>query len=425
MRKPLKTSIIALVLLSVCTLLFFPERAYAQPAKIRVFGLVNSPLNMTETELLSMPMVTEVATLVCVMGRPVVTFNWTGVPLFHLLTLAEVRPEATRVIFRASDGFVSNLNITEALKPTTLLAVKANGTLLSQVATVDGIQGGFRIVAPCKWGYKWVAYVEEIEVVGADYNGTKGLYEDFGFSDYADMPNCTLPFLDQPLLVFPQTFGNRTFNIEAFTNSSITALEFNYLSNEVVANITVSEGTAGFINLILPQEMLKGPYAVHLNNVSVAHSLANVTNRVFLYTALPAGASNLRITGTEFFGTLPTIIFEPLSEPIYAGKPIIFNASQSVDDGEIVLFQWDFGDGTNSTGAVVSHTYATEGTYLVKLIVTDNENISNFATFTINVKQEPFDMTQIIKWTAAAAGAVLLFVFLYMIAKRKRNVAES
>ena len=40
-------------------------------------------------------------------------------------------------------------------------------------------------------------------------------------------------------------------------------------------------------------------------------------------------------------------------------------------DGDALTFEWEFGDGTTGTGATPSHTYADNGTYQVKLTVTD------------------------------------------------------
>ena len=51
-----------------------------------------------------------------------------------------------------------------------------------------------------------------------------------------------------------------------------------------------------------------------------------------------------------------------------------FNASDSYDeDGEIVSYFWDFGDGSNNTGITTSHEYDEEGRYTAKLYVTDDE----------------------------------------------------
>ena len=49
-----------------------------------------------------------------------------------------------------------------------------------------------------------------------------------------------------------------------------------------------------------------------------------------------------------------------------------FNSAGSVDpDGDAVRYLWDFGDGTTATAAAPSKTYATAGSYAVKLTVTD------------------------------------------------------
>ncbi|MBU0703781.1 MAG: M4 family metallopeptidase, partial [Chloroflexi bacterium] len=55
-----------------------------------------------------------------------------------------------------------------------------------------------------------------------------------------------------------------------------------------------------------------------------------------------------------------------------------FDGSASYDsDGTIVSYEWDFGDETTDSGAIVSHTYATDGNYTVTLTVTDNEGATD------------------------------------------------
>jgi PKD repeat protein len=63
------------------------------------------------------------------------------------------------------------------------------------------------------------------------------------------------------------------------------------------------------------------------------------------------------------------------------GEAIRFDASRSFDpDGQITAYHWDFGDGTGSSEATVSHPYRNPGTYKVTLSVTDDAGLSNSTT---------------------------------------------
>lgn len=57
---------------------------------------------------------------------------------------------------------------------------------------------------------------------------------------------------------------------------------------------------------------------------------------------------------------------------------VTFDASESSDpDGHIVLYEWDFGDGSGKNyGMIVTHAFANEGTYTVRLRVTDDDGAS-------------------------------------------------
>lgn len=68
-----------------------------------------------------------------------------------------------------------------------------------------------------------------------------------------------------------------------------------------------------------------------------------------------------------------------------AGDPVTLDASQSADpDGSIVEYAFDFGDGSDvkrTNESAVSHSYATNGTYAAKVIVTDDRgNVSEAYT---------------------------------------------
>jgi len=68
-----------------------------------------------------------------------------------------------------------------------------------------------------------------------------------------------------------------------------------------------------------------------------------------------------------------------MTKPV-EGQPINFDGYASTDDGWIVSYDWDFGDGTSDSGMVVGHVFSEIGTYLVALTVTDNDDTIDTAS---------------------------------------------
>ena len=67
-----------------------------------------------------------------------------------------------------------------------------------------------------------------------------------------------------------------------------------------------------------------------------------------------------------------------------------FNASTSSDpDGSIASYAWVFGDGATATGVSTSRAYASPGSYVVRLTVTDNRGAATTAQRTVNVTAAP------------------------------------
>jgi len=97
--------------------------------------------------------------------------------------------------------------------------------------------------------------------------------------------------------------------------------------------------------------------------------------------------------------TAEEITVRPLNQPPQAdftispasptiGDTVQFTDRSSDPDGEIVSWEWDFGDGTTSTAQNPSHKYSQAGTYTVTLRVRDDEGASDSAAKQVTVAGE-------------------------------------
>ena len=86
---------------------------------------------------------------------------------------------------------------------------------------------------------------------------------------------------------------------------------------------------------------------------------------------------------------IPTAAFdyEPIVPKIYQNVRFIDHSS---DNGKILKWFWDFGDGTTADTQTASHTYEKEGIYQVRLVVADDEDSSSDPLVrTIEVQRAP------------------------------------
>jgi hypothetical protein len=128
-------------------------------------------------------------------------------------------------------------------------------------------------------------------------------------------------------------------------------------------------------------------------------------------TALNGGANGVILYDGDSYGAQPgqpgaTVTGLQLSFPTDSFKTINYSFNDSfltcrtflftaVNNGSVAAaqFQWQFGDGTTGTGNPVAHTYATNGSYVVTLIVSDSVGCSDTITQTISVNGATADFT--------------------------------
>ena len=107
-------------------------------------------------------------------------------------------------------------------------------------------------------------------------------------------------------------------------------------------------------------------------------------------TVRSTNRTSLRIYGIEVWtnaeggggNSPPTAAFSHSTSLLQAD----LDASASSDaDGSIVSWDWNFGDGNSASGEVLSHTYASAGTYTVQLTVSDDQGAMDSATAAVTV----------------------------------------
>jgi sulfane dehydrogenase subunit SoxC len=196
------------ILILIVLMVFLVPVVSAQDEPVlRIYGAVENPINITYSDFQQLPMVSVNATVICVgsSSNPpglnsyvVYTYNWTGVRLSDILDMVKPTDDAVDIAFGDQTQYSSSISLDE-INDNMILAIYADG----QTLTHD--QGyPFRVVLPCYWGYKWVKYVEHIEITNYDY---LGYWESHGYPDDGRIPNCS------PVSENPNVFTNTSMTV--------------------------------------------------------------------------------------------------------------------------------------------------------------------------------------------------------------------
>ena len=139
---------------------------------------MDKPLELTYDEVLAHSRYSKVVTLHCVEGWDA-TILWEGVRIEDILADAGVKGGAPVVIFHAVDGYTSSLPLAYIQANDILLAYNMNGVTLPAERGFP-----FQVVAESKWGYKWVKWVDRIEL--SNDTSYRGYWEVRGYNNDGD-----------------------------------------------------------------------------------------------------------------------------------------------------------------------------------------------------------------------------------------------
>jgi DMSO/TMAO reductase YedYZ molybdopterin-dependent catalytic subunit len=156
-----------------------PQKVNITSYRLQITGLVEDPKSFSYEQVLDHQRYRKVILLHCVEGWSV-NLLWDGVLVKDLIDDAGVRPEANTVIFYAVDGYSTSLPISYIRDRNILLAYGMNNVTLPAERGYP-----FELVAEDKWGYKWIKWVERIEL--SNDSNYSGYWESQGYSNGGDL----------------------------------------------------------------------------------------------------------------------------------------------------------------------------------------------------------------------------------------------
>ena len=148
----------------------------AAPAdyRLRVDGLVRSPLSLSVPALQSLPATRLTRDFQCVTGWVVTDVHWVGVRLVELAAHAGIDPAASAFRLSSFDGvYTESLTIEQARETGAIVAYSMLG------APVSREHGGpVRLYVPDMFGYKSIKWLSRIELVA---HAEPGYWEQNGY----------------------------------------------------------------------------------------------------------------------------------------------------------------------------------------------------------------------------------------------------
>jgi DMSO/TMAO reductase YedYZ molybdopterin-dependent catalytic subunit len=147
--------------------------------RLLIDGLVDEEKTYSYSELQEKNHIKKLITLNCVTGWSVKAL-WEGIPLVELLDELNINKEANTLIFYSPDGYSTSLPISYIQENNIIIADKVNDI---QLPPRQGFP--FQLIAEEKYGYKWIRWIERIEISSnSDY---EGYWEAKGYSNSAEI----------------------------------------------------------------------------------------------------------------------------------------------------------------------------------------------------------------------------------------------
>jgi DMSO/TMAO reductase YedYZ molybdopterin-dependent catalytic subunit len=146
------------------------ENGTEQPFTLLIDGLVEVPVELSYSNLLSLEQSTQITDFHCVEGWTVPEVEWSGIRFKELLDRVRPLPHASHVVFhalgktssspRGQSHYIEAFRLSDLLDPAQkiMLALKMNGKPLSAERGAP-----LRVIAPYRQAYKSIKFVSRVE----------------------------------------------------------------------------------------------------------------------------------------------------------------------------------------------------------------------------------------------------------------------
>lgn len=153
-------------------------RIHLSTWRLRIFGLVREPLELTWEQFVAWPQTKVEADFHCVTHFSKLDNLWEGVLFREIAALVRPLPEALYVVAHGCGGFTTNLPLEELMDEDVLLARRHNGADL----TPDH-GWPLRLVVPKLYAWKSAKWLSGLEFLDHDQ---PGFWEQNGYHNHGD-----------------------------------------------------------------------------------------------------------------------------------------------------------------------------------------------------------------------------------------------
>ncbi len=233
--------------------------------RLRVGGEAENMLEFTYDEIKALPSREQYTTLQCISnevgGDLISNALWRGFPLKDLLDMAQPRPGANFVAFKAADDFTQCLPLDFVMNESVMLVWQMNGETLPS-------KHGYplRMIAPGKYGFKGPKWITEIALSSKE---TLGYWEQRGWDEVGRMNTSTridVPYVHTSIESLPYRIHGIAFS----GNRGISKVEVSLDDGTTWADATLKPALSPYTWVLWYYDITSKPAAKNLNIVARA-----------------------------------------------------------------------------------------------------------------------------------------------------------